>query len=385
MTKALLALETSCDETAAAVVDDGLVVRSSVVASQIDLHAEFGGVVPELASRAHVETISPIVARALDEAGVAGPDLAGVAVTAGPGLVGALLVGIATAKALALGWGVPVVAVNHLEGHLASVYLADRDVPFPQVALLVSGGHCMLTRATRPGHYELLGETVDDSIGEAYDKVARFLGLGYPGGPVLDRLAAEGEDVLGFPRPMLGEGYAFSFSGLKTAVVNHVRADPGFSERDVAASFVAACMDVLCAKLRRALEEFGDPARGHRRRRRRQPHPAGPGAGAGGRVRHPAAHPAPAHGDRQRGHDRRRRLARARRVGAEPARSSGRSPTCACASPEPVGDAAQAVSRAALAVRRRRARCPKRCDERSKSTPRATMTQPNASTPLPGA
>jgi N6-L-threonylcarbamoyladenine synthase len=198
------------------------------VASQVELHADFGGVVPELASRAHTETITPIVACALEEAGVAGPDLDAVAVTSGPGLVGALLVGIATAKALGLGWGVPVVGVNHLEGHLASVYLADREVPFPQTALLVSGGHCMLTRATAPGRYELLGETVDDSIGEAYDKVARFLGLGYPGGPVMDRLAAGEEDRLGFPRPMLGDGYAFSFSGLKTAVVNYVRSDPHF-------------------------------------------------------------------------------------------------------------------------------------------------------------
>jgi N6-L-threonylcarbamoyladenine synthase len=152
------------------------------------------------------------------------------------------------------------VGVNHLEGHLASVYLADREVPFPQTALLVSGGHCMLTRATAPGHFELLGETVDDSIGEAYDKVARFLGLGYPGGPVLDRLAGDGEDRLGFPRPMLADGYAFSFSGLKTAVVNYVRSDPSFAVEEVAASFVAACMDVLIAKLRRALEEFGDGA-----------------------------------------------------------------------------------------------------------------------------
>lgn len=260
MSRVLLAIETSCDETAAAVIDDSLAVRSSIVASQIDLHAAFGGVVPELASRAHLQTVTPIVQQALDEAGVSGPDLTAVAVTAGPGLVGALLVGIATAKSLALGWGLPVVGVNHLEGHLASVYLADPEVPFPQIALLVSGGHCMLTRCTEPGRYELLGETVDDSIGEAYDKVARYLGLGYPGGPVLDRLAATGEDVLGFPRPMLGDGYTFSFSGLKTAVVNHVRADPGFSERDVAASFVAACMDVLVAKLRRALEAFGDPA-----------------------------------------------------------------------------------------------------------------------------
>jgi len=256
----LLALETSCDETAAAIVDETGAVRSSVVASQVDLHTSFGGVVPELASRAHLEVITPVVTQALEEAGCAGPDLAAVAMPTsraptrpGPDVT-------ATAKGLALGWGVPVVGVNHLEGHLASVYLADRHVPFPQTALLVSGGHCMLTRSTEPGHYELLGETVDDSIGEAYDKVARFLGLGYPGGPVLDRLASESEDTLGFPRPMLDDGYAFSFSGLKTAVVNYTRADPDFSTGEVAASFVAACMDVLCAKLRRALEEFGDPA-----------------------------------------------------------------------------------------------------------------------------
>jgi N6-L-threonylcarbamoyladenine synthase len=242
------------------VVDDTLAVRSSVVASQVDLHSGFGGVVPELASRAHIETITAIVDRALAEGAARGPDLEAVAVTTGPGLVGALLVGIATAKALGLGWGVPVVGVNHLEGHLASVFLADRTVPYPQTALLVSGGHCMLTRAVAPGRYALLGETVDDSVGEAYDKVARFLGLGYPGGPVLDRMASEADDVLGFPRPMLADGYTFSFSGLKTAVVNHVRADPSFSVEEVAASFVAACMDVLLAKLRRALEEFGDPA-----------------------------------------------------------------------------------------------------------------------------
>jgi len=260
VSRLLLALETSCDETAAAVVDDDLAVRSSVVSSQVDLHAAFGGVVPELASRAHIDTITQVVSRALDEAGATGGDLAAVAVTSGPGLVGALLVGIATAKSLALGWDLPVVGVNHLEGHLASVYLADRSVPFPQVALLVSGGHCMLTRALAPGHYELLGETVDDSVGEAYDKVARFLGLGYPGGPVLDRLAAGAEDTLGFPRPMLADGYAFSFSGLKTAVVNHVRAHPDVRQAEVAASFVAACMDVLCAKMRLALEEYADPA-----------------------------------------------------------------------------------------------------------------------------
>jgi N6-L-threonylcarbamoyladenine synthase len=256
----ILAIETSCDETAAAVIDDTLAVRSSVVASQIDLHAPFGGVVPELASRSHVERITSIVAQALSEAEVSGPELSAVAVTSGPGLVGALLVGISTAKALALGWGVPLVSVNHLEGHLASVYLADRDVPFPHTALLVSGGHCLLTRTLRPGSFTLLGETVDDSIGEAYDKIARYLGLGYPGGPVLDRLAGAGVDNLNFPRPMLQDGYAFSFSGLKTAVVTYVRQTPDFVMEDVAASFVTACMDVLCAKIRRALEEFGDRA-----------------------------------------------------------------------------------------------------------------------------
>jgi N6-L-threonylcarbamoyladenine synthase len=260
MTAVLLAIETSCDETAAAVISDRYEVRSSVVASQIDLHAAFGGVVPELASRAHVELITSIVGQALAEAEVSGPELSAVAVTSGPGLVGALLVGIAAAKSLALGWGIPIVSVNHLEGHLASVFLADREVPFPQTALLVSGGHCVLTRSPRRGSYELLGQTVDDSIGEAYDKVARYLGLGYPGGPVLDRLAATGSDTLGFPRPMLSDGYDFSFSGLKTAVVNYVRRDPAFEVADVAASFVAACMDVLCAKIRRALDEFGDPA-----------------------------------------------------------------------------------------------------------------------------
>ncbi|HEX3796734.1 MAG TPA: tRNA (adenosine(37)-N6)-threonylcarbamoyltransferase complex transferase subunit TsaD [Acidimicrobiales bacterium] len=260
MSRAVLAIETSCDETAAAVISDTYEVRSSVVASQIDLHAEFGGVVPELASRAHVELITAIVRQALAEAGVDGPELSAVVVTSGPGLVGALLVGIATAKSLALGWGVPIISVNHLEGHLASVFLADPDVPFPQTALLVSGGHCMLTRTPQIGRYQLLGETVDDSIGEAYDKVARYLGLGYPGGPVLDRLAASGSDVLNFPRPMLHDGYEFSFSGLKTAVVNYVRREPDFVMEDVAASFVAACMDVLCTKMQRALEEFGDPA-----------------------------------------------------------------------------------------------------------------------------
>ncbi len=273
----LLAIETSCDETAAAVVDDTLTVRSSVVASQIDLHAEFGGVVPELASRAHLETMTPIVERALREAGVAGPDLTAVAVTSGPGLVGALLVGIATAKALALGWGVPVVGVNHLEGHLASVYLADRAVPFPQIALLVSGGHCMLTRCTEPGRYELLGETVDDSIGEAYDKVARFLGLGYPGGPVLDRLAGDRRRRARLPAPDAGGGLHLLL----------LRAEDGRGQ--LRAHRPRLLGDggggVLRRRLHGRAHRQAPPrargvrrsGRGHRRRGGGQPDPAGPG------------------------------------------------------------------------------------------------------------
>jgi len=259
VSRLLLALETSCDETAAAVVAEDFGVRSSVVSSQVDLHARYGGIVPEIASRAHVNLLLPVVEEALDQAGASVEDLDAVAVTQGPGLVGALLVGISAGKALAMARSLPVVAVNHLEGHLASVLLVDREAPYPQLALLVSGGHCILARASAPGVYQRLGQTKDDSVGEAYDKVARMLGLGYPGGPAVDRLAAEGRDTVGFPRPMLHEGYDFSFSGLKTAVANYLRATPSFVLEDVACSFAEACMDVLCAKVEKALEEFGDP------------------------------------------------------------------------------------------------------------------------------
>ncbi len=335
MTRSLLAIETSCDETAAAVVDDSFSVRASVVASQIDLHAAFGGVVPELASRAHLETVTPIVERALHEAGLKGDDLTAVAVTSGPGLVGALLVGIATAKALALGWGIPVVGVNHLEGHLASVYLADHEVPFPQIALLVSGGHCMLTRSTEPGRYELLGETVDDSIGEAYDKVARFLGLGYPGGPVLDRLAATGKDVLGFPRPMLAEGYTFSFSGLKTAVVNYVRANPGV--------LGGRGGGLVRRRLHGRAHRQAPPSAARVRRPRSSPlsvvwRPA-PFCGRGPRRCPTSSAPdcssRPRHGHRQRRDDRRGGLAQTRRWPARARLRSVPSPTFGFASPRP--------------------------------------------------
>ncbi len=254
----VLGIETSCDETAAAVVDDGFVVRSSVVSSQVDLHARYGGVVPEIASRAHAELLTPVVAEALVEAGVEDGDIDAVAATYGPGLVGALLVGVSTAKALALVWDVPFVAVNHLEAHLYATLLDDPSLELPVVVLLVSGGHTMVVEMTGHGRYRVLGSTVDDAAGEAFDKVARYLGLGYPGGPAIDRLAMHGDPTaIAFPRAMLEEGYDFSFSGLKTAVVNHVRRHPDVATADVAASFQAAVVDVLVHKLRRAAAEVG--------------------------------------------------------------------------------------------------------------------------------
>ncbi len=254
----LLGIETSCDETAAAVVREGTTVLSSVVSSQVDLHARFGGVVPEVASRAHVELLTPVVAEALVEAGLQGPEVDAVACTVGPGLVGSLLVGISAAKALALVWDVPFVGVNHLEAHVYAAFLEEPDLPLPLVVLLVSGGHTMLVEFTDHGRHRVLGGTVDDAAGEAFDKVARFLGLGYPGGPAIDREAMTGDPTaIAFPRPMLDAGLDFSFSGLKTAVINHVRAHPDVATADVAASFQAAVVDVLVAKARRAAVEVG--------------------------------------------------------------------------------------------------------------------------------
>jgi N6-L-threonylcarbamoyladenine synthase len=262
----VLGIETSCDETAAAVVEaiDGRFdVRSSVVSSQIDLHARYGGVVPEVASRAHVERLVPAVAEALVEAGVDGPELDAVAATVGPGLIGSLLVGTSAAKGLALVWGKPFVGVNHLEAHLFAPFLDDPDVEPPLVVLLVSGGHTLLVHLEDLGRYRVLGSTLDDAAGEAFDKVARFLGLGYPGGPAVDRLATQGRaDAIAFPRSMLNDGLDFSFSGLKTAVVNHVRRNPDVSTADVAASFQEAAVDVLVAKARRAADQLGVGAMG---------------------------------------------------------------------------------------------------------------------------
>ncbi len=247
----LLGIETSCDETAAAVVEDGRRVLSSVVSSQVDLHARYGGVVPELAGRAHVEAILPVVEEALERAGLgaAEPGVEAVAATVGPGLIGSLLVGVSAAKSLAMAWRVPFVGVNHLEGHLYAALLEDAALELPSVVLLVSGGHTLLVSMSAPGEYRLLGRTVDDAAGEAFDKVARFLGLGYPGGPAVERAAREGDPrAIRFPRPMLDEGLDFSFSGLKTAVVHYVRDHPDVATADVAASFQQAVVDVLVHK-----------------------------------------------------------------------------------------------------------------------------------------
>ncbi len=258
MTGPILAIETSCDETAAALVTARGDVRSSIVSSQIDLHAHFGGVVPELASRAHLELIDAVIEQAMVEAGVTPDELSAVAATAGPGLIGALLVGVSAAKIRSVAWDVPYVAVNHLEGHLFATTLERPDLEPPLVVLLVSGGHTMIVGVNQPGQYRILGSTVDDAAGEAYDKVARFLGLGYPGGPLIDSLAASGDpDSIRFPRAMSGDGLDFSFSGLKTAVINHVRRHPEVTDADVAASFQAAVCDVLVDKTMTAAKRFG--------------------------------------------------------------------------------------------------------------------------------
>ena len=252
----ILAIETSCDETAAAVVDDELTVISSVVSSQIDLHAAFGGVVPEVAGRAHVELVEPVVAEALAAAGSSITD-PGV-VTSGPGLVGSLLVGLSAAKALSWVWGVPLISVNHLEGHLFAAQLEHPAIAHPHVTLLVSGGHTMLLLVEAPGEYRLLGETIDDAAGEAFDKVARYLGLGYPGGPAIDRLAAEGNPTaFRFPRSMRDGGLDMSFSGLKTSVVRTVDKLDEIPVADVAASFQAAVVDTLVTKAMAAVEMTG--------------------------------------------------------------------------------------------------------------------------------
>ena len=251
----ILGIETSCDETAAAVVEDGRRLRSNVIASQASLHNRYGGVVPEIASRQHLEAILPVAQAALQEAAIGHRDLDAIAVTWGPGLSGALLVGVSTAKALAYAWDLPLVAVNHLEAHLYANWLDEEPPPFPLLGLIVSGGHTDLIIMEGHGRIRRLGRTRDDAAGEAFDKVARLLGLGFPGGPAIERLAAgTPKPALRLPRAWLGKSDDFSFSGLKTAVLHVVRGErgPAPPREETAAAFQEAVVDVLATKTARA-------------------------------------------------------------------------------------------------------------------------------------
>jgi N6-L-threonylcarbamoyladenine synthase len=257
----VLALESSCDETSAAVVRDGHEVLSNLIASQVELHAVYGGVVPELASRRHLEAIGPLVTEALHVAGVRQDQLDGVVVTRGPGLIGALLVGLSFAKAYAYALEIPLIGVHHIEGHILAVQL-ERQVEYPFLALAVSGGHTHIYRVDGIGSYTLIGRTVDDAAGEAFDKVAKMLGLAYPGGPLIDKLAQTNDDGgIVFPRALLKKDtYDFSFSGVKTAVLNHLQrlGMPSTEEQiaQVACAFQTAAVDVLTQKVLRAAREY---------------------------------------------------------------------------------------------------------------------------------
>lgn len=262
----ILGIETSCDETAAAVVEDGRIIHSSVVASQVDLHAQFGGVFPEVASRQHIKTIYPVIDQALHDAHLTLNELDAIAVTRGPGLPGSLVVGMNAAKGLALASGLPIIGISHLEGHLYSawVYKPEAEPPkqpvFPLIALIVSGGHTELVLMKDHLQYQRLGATLDDAAGEAFDKVARLLGLEYPGGPSIQNASVEGNPTaFNFPRAWLEDSWDFSFSGLKTAVMREVRQGNGqktLPVADLAASFQAAVVDVLVTKTIRAVKEF---------------------------------------------------------------------------------------------------------------------------------
>jgi len=259
----ILAIESSCDETAVAVIKNGHEMLSNVVSTQIEIHRRYGGVVPEIASRKHLELINAVVQEALDQAHMTLDDMTHIAVTYGPGLVGALLVGVATAKALAFASGKPLIGVHHIEGHICANFLVKQDFQFPLVCLVVSGGHTNIIKITDHGQYLLLGQTKDDAAGEAYDKIARAIGLPYPGGPHIEQLAREGNaDAVELPRAWMGEdSYDFSFSGLKSAVLNYLNKAKMKGEEinaaDVAASFQQAVLDVLVEKTVRAAVEHG--------------------------------------------------------------------------------------------------------------------------------
>ncbi len=260
-----LGIETSCDETAVAIVEETFELRANLIAAQVHLHERFGGVVPEVAARAHVEALNPLLEEALETAGVQIGDVDGVAVTVGPGLVGALLVGMAAAKAISLAARVPLIGVHHLEGHYWANFLEHGPPEPPFVALIVSGGHTMLVHVPELHHHVVLGQTLDDAAGEAFDKVARLLGLGFPGGPAIDRMAVEGDPhAIRFPRAMEDSGdLDFSMSGLKTAVLRHVKAEAAAGRDlhlpDVAASFQEAIVDVQVTKTIEAARTTGVP------------------------------------------------------------------------------------------------------------------------------
>lgn len=256
MTQLVLGIESSCDDTAAAVVDQYGKVLVSVVAKQTEVHRKYGGVYPEFASRAHIASILPAIEEALKNAEILPKDLRAIGVTRGPGLIGSLLIGLNTAAGLGMGWGVPVIGINHLRGHLRSADLEQARVQYPATILLVSGGHTFLAYMEDAANITLLGSTRDDSVGEAYDKVGRMLGFSYPSGAAVDRLAMTGNSsAIPFPRPMLNVGLEFSFSGLKSAVARYLEETPEPEMADVAASFVSVVMDVLLTKCRRALSE----------------------------------------------------------------------------------------------------------------------------------
>ncbi|MGL5714107.1 MAG: tRNA (adenosine(37)-N6)-threonylcarbamoyltransferase complex transferase subunit TsaD [Paraclostridium sp.] len=257
-----LAIESSCDETACAILKNGREVLSNIISTQIELHKKFGGVVPEVASRKHIENIPMVVQEALQEANVTFEDIDHIAVTNGPGMVGAVLVGLSYAKALAYTLNVPLVGVNHIEGHVSANYIEDKNLKPPFITLIVSGGHTHLVEIKDYGKYEILGKTRDDASGEAFDKIARAMGLGYPGGPIIDRLAKQGnKNAIDFPRACMDEGYDFSFSGLKSAVLNYLNAKKMKNEEiiveDVAASFQEAVVEVLSIKAVKGAKEKG--------------------------------------------------------------------------------------------------------------------------------
>jgi len=259
----ILAIESSCDETAAAVVKNGREVLSNVISSQIALHTLYGGVVPEIASRKHIEKINQVIEEALKEAGVELKDITAIAVTYGPGLVGALLVGVSAAKAISFATGIPLIGVHHIEGHISANYIENKELEPPYVCLVVSGGHSHLVVVKDYGEYEIIGRTRDDAAGEAFDKVARAIGLGYPGGPKIDKLSKEGNpEAIRFPRAKVDDNeYDFSFSGLKSAVLNYLngcqmKGEP-ICEADVAASFQKAVIDVLVEHGIHAVKKYG--------------------------------------------------------------------------------------------------------------------------------